>query len=77
MKWIQDFRREKNDTPRTIYMRLVRFVWESRGVFAENKLVKVFLSKIDKCLINVVLLRIIMDSRTPYSLFWEISSLPI
>ena len=32
MQRIQDFRREKDDTPRTMYMRLARFARESGGV---------------------------------------------
>lgn len=43
-----------------MYTRLARFAKESRGVFAENKLVKVFLSKIDKCQLNLVVPKIIM-----------------
>ena len=33
---IQEFRWKKNDTLRTIYIRLVRFARESRGIFAES-----------------------------------------
>jgi hypothetical protein len=58
MQRIQDFRREKNDTPRTMYTRLVRFARESGGVFAESQLVKV---KIDKRLLDLALPRIIME----------------
>ena len=47
MQRIQNFRREKEDTPRIMYMRLARFARKSRGVFAEIWLVKDFLSKID------------------------------
>jgi hypothetical protein len=61
MQRIQDFQREKDDTPRTMYTRLVRFARESRGVFTENMLVKVFLSKIDKRLLNLALSKIIME----------------
>jgi hypothetical protein len=61
MQRIQDFRRERDDTPRTMYTRLARFARESRGVFAENQLVKVFLSKIDKRLLDLVLPKIVME----------------
>ena len=61
MQQIQDFRWEKDDTPRTIYTRLARFAREFGDVFAENQLVKVFLSKIDKRLLNLALPRIIME----------------
>ena len=38
-----------------------QFAKESGGVFAESQLVKVFLSKIDKCLLDLALPRIIME----------------
>ena len=44
MQRIQDFRREKDDTPRTMYTRLARFARESGGVFAESQLVNAFAS---------------------------------
>ena len=44
-----------------MYTRLARFARESRGVFAESRLVKMFLWKIDKCLLNLALPRIIME----------------
>lgn len=44
-----------------MYIRLVQFARKSGGVFAESKLVKIFLLKIDKQLINLALPRIIMD----------------
>ena len=61
MQRIQDFRREKDDTPRTMYTRLARFARESGGVFAKNQLVKVFLSKIGKHLLGLTLPKIIME----------------
>ena len=61
MQRINDCKREKNDTPRTMYMRLTRFARESRDVFAESQLVKVFLLKIDKRLFDLALLKIIME----------------
>jgi hypothetical protein len=61
MQRIQDFRRKKDDTPRTMYTRLARFAREFGGVFAESQLVKVFLSKIDKRLLDLALPRIIME----------------
>jgi hypothetical protein len=36
MQRIQDFRQEKDDTPRTMYTRLARFAVELGGVFAES-----------------------------------------
>ena len=53
MQRIQDFRREKDNTPRTMYTRLARFARESECVFVKNQLVKVFLSKIDKRLLDL------------------------
>ena len=44
-----------------MYTRLARFARESGGVFAESQLVKVFLSRIDKRLLDLTLLRIIME----------------
>ena len=45
---------QKNDvTPRTMYMRLARFARESRGVCSESQLVNVFLSNIDKLLLEL------------------------
>ena len=35
IQWIQDFRREKEDTPCTMYTRLARFAMEFGGVFAK------------------------------------------
>lgn len=61
MQRIQDFRREKEDTPRTMYTRLTRFAVESGGVFAESQLVKIFLSKIDKRLLELATPRIILN----------------
>ena len=60
MQRIQDFRREKEDTPRTMYTRLARFAVESGGVFAESQLVRIFLSKIDKRLLDLATPRIIL-----------------
>jgi hypothetical protein len=61
MQRIHDFRREKDDTPRTMYTRLARFAKEYGGVFAESQLVKLFLSKIDKRLLDLTLPGIIME----------------
>ena len=61
MQQIHDFRQEKDDTPHIMYTRLVRFAKKSRGVFAESQLVKVFLSNIDKCLLDLALPMIIME----------------
>jgi hypothetical protein len=44
-----------------MYTRLATFAREPGGFFGENKLVKVFLSKIVKRLIDLALLRIIMS----------------
>jgi hypothetical protein len=61
MQRIQDFHREKEDTPRTMYTRLTQFAMESGGVFAESQLVKIFLSKIDKRLLELATPRIILN----------------
>ena len=61
MQRIQDFKREKDDTPRTMYTRLARFSMEFGGIFADSQLVKVFLLKNDKRLLNLALPRIIME----------------
>ena len=53
--------REKNDTPRTMYLILAIFVKESGCVFTKSKLVKNFLSNINKHLINLVMCKIIID----------------
>ena len=63
MQRIQDFRRENEDTPRKMYTRLARFAVESRGVFAESQLVKIFLSKIDKRLLDLATPRIIINCK--------------
>ena len=44
-----------------MYTRMAKFERESRGIFVENQLVKVFLSKIDKHLIDLALSKIIMN----------------
>ena len=44
-----------------MYTRLARFARESGGVFVESQLVKVFLSRIGKCLLDLALPRIIME----------------
>ena len=61
MQRIYDFRWEKDDTPRTMYTRLARFAREFGGVFAEIQLVKVFLLKINKRLLDLALPKIIME----------------
>ena len=61
MQLKQDFRREKDVTPRTMYTRLAKFAREWGGVFPESQLIKVFWSKIDKRLIDLVLPMIIME----------------
>ena len=43
-----------------MYTRLARFARESEGVFIESQLVKIFLLKINKCLIDLALPRIII-----------------
>jgi len=42
MQHIEDFWREKEDTPHTMYTRLVQFAVELEGVFGESQLVKSF-----------------------------------
>ncbi|KAH8974108.1 hypothetical protein BDL97_01G084300 [Sphagnum fallax] len=44
-----------------MYTRLTRFAVESGGVFAESQLVKIFLSKIDKRLLELATPRIIFN----------------
>ena len=44
-----------------MYTRLARFVIGSGGVFTESQLVKIFLSKIDKRLLELASPRIILD----------------
>ena len=61
MQRIHDFRQEKDDTSHTMYMRLARLAKEFAGVFTENELMKVFLSKIDKRLFDLALPKIIME----------------
>ena len=61
MQRIQDFRRENDDPSRTMYTRLARFVVESGGVFGESQLVKIFLFKIDKRLLELAPPRILLD----------------
>ena len=54
MHRIQDFRREKEDTPRTMYTRLARLAAEAGDVFTERQLVKIFISKLDKRMIELI-----------------------
>jgi len=61
MQHIQDFQCDKEDTLHTIYTKLAWFVVESGGVFVESQLVKIFLSKIDKRLLNFVTPKIIIN----------------
>ena len=51
-----------------MYTRLSRFARESGGVFAESQLVKVFLSKIDKRLVDLALPKIIIEFGGPATL---------
>lgn len=44
-----------------MYIRLAKFARKFGGVFAENQLIKVFFVKIDKHLIDLALLKIIMN----------------
>lgn len=60
MHCVYDFRRENNDTFPTMYTRLARFVRKSGGVFVESQLINIFLSNIDKRLIDLVLSTIII-----------------
>ena len=61
MQRILVFKREKDHIPRTMYTRLARFARESGGVFVASLLVKVFLSNIDKRLLDLALPKIIME----------------
>lgn len=60
MHRIQDFHREKEDTPRTMYTRLARLAAEAGDVFTERQLVKIFISKLDKRMVELI---------TPHLLF--------
>ena len=61
MQQIHGFRRKNDDTSHTMYTRFARFVRESGGVFAKSPLVKLFLSKIDKRLLELALPMIIIE----------------
>ena len=61
MQRIHDFRREKNDTPCTMYTRLARFARESKCVFVKSQMVKVFWSKMEKCFLDLALSRFIVE----------------
>ena len=69
MHHFQIFKRKKNTTSHTMYPRLVRFSRQSKGVFTESQLVKMFLSKIIKFFINLAMPMIIMhdDKQMRYS----------
>ena len=48
MRHIQDFQREKGDTPRIIYARFARFAKETGDAFTEHQLVALYMAKQDK-----------------------------
>ena len=48
MRHIQDFQREKGDTPRIMYARLARFAKEPGDAFTERQLVALYMAKQDK-----------------------------
>ena len=48
MRHIQDFQREKGDTPRIMYAQLVRFAKETGDAFTERQLVALYMAKQDK-----------------------------
>ena len=48
MRHIQDFQREKGDTPRIMYARLARFAKETGDAFIECQLVALYMAKQDK-----------------------------
>lgn len=56
---VHDFQLEKEDTPCTMYIRLVRIAVEYGDVFTESQLVKIFLLTIDKRLLDLATPRII------------------
>ena len=59
---IQDFMWEKEETPRTMYTRLARFAKKYEGFFRGEPVGDGFFwSKIDKRIIDLILLKIIMD----------------
>lgn len=53
MQHIKDFWHEKEDTPYTMYTYLIWLVVESRGIFAKSQLIKIFLSKINRRLLDI------------------------
>lgn len=53
MQCIQDFCCEKEDILYTMYSCLTWFVVESKNVFAESQFAKIFLSKIDKRILDL------------------------
>jgi len=61
MQPFQDFWYEKETTPRMMCTRLVQSAIVSKGIFVESKLVKIFLSKIYKRLLDLTTLRIIIN----------------
>lgn len=54
MQRIQDFRREKEDTPPSMYTRLSRLASETEDVFTDRQLVQIYLSKQEKRIVDVV-----------------------
>ena len=48
MHHIRDFRREKDDTPSTMYTRLARLSADTGNVFTNQQLVEIFLANLDK-----------------------------
>lgn len=54
MHCIQDFCCKKEDTPRTMYIWLSRLAAEAGDVFTERQLVKIFISKLDKRMVELI-----------------------
>ena len=58
---IQDFQREKGDTPRIMYARLARFAKETGDVFTERQLVALYMARQDKHLQQMAHPQLLLD----------------
>ena len=78
MQRIQEFRREKEDTPRTMYTRLARFAAEAGDVFTERQLAHIYLSKLDKRMVEMLDARLLFryhGNETLAQVFAEVEAL--
>jgi len=64
MQRIQSFWPEKEDTTHMTYTKLAWFAIESGGIFVESQLVKIFLSKIEKRLLDLATPRITINYKS-------------